>query len=1092
MREENQNVAFSPRRTVKQEVLSFLVPAALVILVFMLSSFTLREIESYTRKDIESKLQTTVQITLEAANRWAHERKIVADIWAQSPELLKNVKKLLAAPRERGELMQNPALEKLIDLLEPTIREMGFVGFIVIAPDYMNIGSFLKKNIGDKNPLADQGNTLEEVFSGKTVLSLPMPSEIPLPGYEDAGLEDMPTMFVIAPVRDENKAIIAALAFRLDASMDFTHIARLGRLFESGETYAFDKNGLLLTESRFDEQLRSLGLIDPKSRGALSMEIRDPGGDLTAGYKPEKPQDQWPLTYMAARAIKGGDGVNIDGYRDYRGVKVVGAWVWSDEFGYGLATEVDAEEAYHSYYVTRSIIITVVGVIATLFLFHSIVLMKSRKKALGLADRLANVNESLRREIIDRKRIERNLRRSRESLARAQRIARLGDWEWDIEKNESIWSDEVYGILGVENNGVAPSYDDLLKHVHPDDREMVAAKIYRAVSEKEPFSIEHRLLKPDGDERIVFTKGEVSRDESGNPVRMVGTIQDVTDRKLAEDRLEIATKVFENSIEGVMISDAEPRIWYVNPAFTSITGYSEKEAIGQKTNLLRSDRHDKAFYEKMWEALLSEGFWQGEIWNRRKNGEAYPEWLTITAIRDKHGRVTNYVAVFHDITEMKRNEEEIKYRENFDALTELPNRVLFKDRLDQAISRAEREDLSIAVMIVDLDRFKNINDSLGPAFGDLVLQETAKRLAGLMGDEDTLARLGGDEFIFLFENTANGREAVTFANKVAEALAKPFRMKEQEVYVTASMGIALFPDDGRNFETLAKNAEAAMYRAKSQGRNTYRLYTPTINTRALERLSLENALRKALDSEEFIVYYQPKLSIKTGEIVGAEALIRWSRPDTGLVSPADFIPLAEETGLITPIGKWALNEALIRAKAWSDKGYQDLSVAVNLSARQFLEPDLVSMVGKALEDTNLPAEGLELEITESTVMLDIESATQKMKELNGMGVRLSIDDFGTGYSSLSYLKRFPITSLKIDRSFVRDVIVDTDDAAISMLIIAMAHTLGLKVVAEGVETMDQLEFLREHNCDEMQGYLFSPPVPDMDFVKMLKSGKKLA
>ncbi len=693
------------------------------------------------------------------------------------------------------------------------------------------------------------------------------------------------------------------------------------------------------------------------------------------------------------------------------------------------------------------------------------------------------------RDITDRKHTEAELQKSEASLAKAQEVAHLGNWDLNIATNKFMWSNEIFRILGLAPQEFEPTYETFIKAIHPDDRDFVKKSVNEALYEGKQYSIEHRIIRPDGTERMVFEHGEVFCDQTGKAVRMVGVVQDITERKHTEDRLELATKVFENAIEGVVITDTDANILSVNPAFTDITGYSAHEVAGQNPSILKSNRHDNAFFKSMWNSLLSKGFWQGEIWNRRKNGEAYLGSMTITAIKDEHDRTTRYVSVFHDITELRRSEELIKFQENHDALTGLPNRSLFEDRLTQALTFSKHSGNSLAVVFLGLDRFKNINDTLGHAIGDKLLQAVAERLQECIWQGDTVSRWGGDMFAFLLQNvTPDG--AIKAAQKIIQSIYEPFILNDNEIYITASVGLTLYPTDGEEADKLVKNADTAMYRAKEQGKNNYQLFTPRMNRLAFQKLDMENNLRKALGREEFVTYYQPKIDFKSGEVVGMEALVRWVSLEQGFVSPKNFIPLAEETGLIVPLGQLVLLDALKKTKKWHDMGYSSLRVSVNLSARQFQQSDLIEVLGTSLQISGLDPEYLELELTESVVMHDVEEAIDTMRSLNSMGIKLSIDDFGTGYSSLTYLKKFPIDTLKIDQSFVCDIISDPDNTAIAALIISMAHGLNLRVVAEGVETREVFDFLKEHNCDEMQGFLFSRPLSAEDFSKMLQKGKK--
>ena len=553
--------------------------------------------------------------------------------------------------------------------------------------------------------------------------------------------------------------------------------------------------------------------------------------------------------------------------------------------------------------------------------------------------------------------------------------------------------------------------------------------------------------------------------------------------------LSLARKVIEASLDGIMIVDAGSRIEFVNPAFTHMTGYEPEEIIGKNPRILNSGRHDEAFYRHMYETLGKQDYWQGEIWNRRKNGEIFPEWLTINVIRDEDGSISQYAAIFSDITERKKTEERIKNLAYFDVLTGLPNRRLLTDRLQVAIANAHRHDHQLAIMFLDLDLFKRINDSLGHGVGDQVLIETAGRISHCIREGDTVARLGGDEFTILLPEIDHLEDAAKLAERLITQVKQPFLIDDHELYVTTSIGIAVYPDDGDSVESLIKNADTAMYRAKDLGRNSFQLYTPAMNARSFERLAMEASLRHAVTRGEFRLAYQVKVDLDSGRMSGVEALVRWHHPEMGLVSPADFIPLAEDMGVISDIGEWVLREACRQCKHWHDLGLPPVRVAVNVSALQFRETKVPDVVARALRDTGLDPQFLELELTETVLMQRVDEVVEVLKELRAMGIRISIDDFGTGYSSLSYLKRMPIDALKVDRSFVNDIFdeddtVTEDGAEIVSTIINLAHNLRLKAIAEGVETAAQAAFLRSKGCDEVQGFLISRPVSGEDLISL--------
>lgn len=557
----------------------------------------------------------------------------------------------------------------------------------------------------------------------------------------------------------------------------------------------------------------------------------------------------------------------------------------------------------------------------------------------------------------------------------------------------------------------------------------------------------------------------------------------------AEAALRQSSAVFESTRDGVVITTLEPRIVAVNPAYSEITGYSADEVIGRNPGLLRSGRHDRAFYQAMWASLKKLGYWQGEVWNRRANGEVYPQWLTLSTVRDEAGAPSHFVGVFTDLTQLKRSEQQLEHLTHYDPLTDLPNRLLVQSRLEHAIEQARRHRSKVGVLFVDLDRFKNVNDSLGHPAGDELIQAVSARLRGGLRDEDTLARLGGDEFLVVIEDLESADEAASVASKLTQLVQNPFCVAGgHEVIVSASIGISLYPDDGDSATGLIQHADAALYQAKARGRDSFCFYSSALTAAVSERMQMEMGLRRALERGELLIHYQPLVSLEGGR-VGAEALLRWQLPGEALVRPDRFIPLAEETGLIVPIGAWVLREACRQARAWLDAGLDFGVVSVNLSVRQFHERDLPSLVADVLHETGLPAERLELEITESALMDDVEQAVQTLQALRAIGVALAVDDFGTGYSSLAYLKRFPIGKLKVDQSFVRGIATDDSDRAIVTATIAMAKSLGFATTAEGVETEAQLDILRALGCSAYQGYLFSRPVDAMAFAHLLCFGR---
>ena len=570
----------------------------------------------------------------------------------------------------------------------------------------------------------------------------------------------------------------------------------------------------------------------------------------------------------------------------------------------------------------------------------------------------------------------------------------------------------------------------------------------------------------------------------------LGMLRSFAVKDNAQSSLKLAAAVFDSSLEGIYITDTSGNILTVNAAASRITGYDADELIGKNPRILKSDCHDKDFYKALWDSVIQNNQWEGEIWNFRKNGELFAEWLSISAIKNDHGRVQNYVGVFIDITQQKQSESRLAYQAFHDELTDLPNRHLFFDRLECAILQAKRRHSNCAVLFIDLDHFKYINDSFGHDKGDQALQMVALKIKTCIRENDTFARMGGDEFIVLIQDFDNQADITQTARRIIQELDSPIRLDEQKIYVSASIGISIFPEHGETAQVLMKHADTAMYSAKNDGRKRHHYFKTSMESYAFKRMEMEEHLRSALLNDEFRVFYQPQFNLNTGEIVGAEALLRWQRPGVGMVPPIQFIPFAEETGLIVPIGEWVLREACAQCLVWQQSGWQALRMSVNLSAHQFRQVELLSMIYGVLNDTGLEPQFLDLELTESDAMQNVEASLKTLNALKVPGIQISIDDFGTGYSSLSYLKQFPIDRLKIDRSFIADIATDPNDAAIVVAIIAMAHCLGLEVIAEGVETEEQFKFLSMHGCNEVQGYLLGRPVPADEFMTLLVNSQK--
>ena len=558
-------------------------------------------------------------------------------------------------------------------------------------------------------------------------------------------------------------------------------------------------------------------------------------------------------------------------------------------------------------------------------------------------------------------------------------------------------------------------------------------------------------------------------------------------RRKAEEALELAGKVFDASVDGIIVTDARGIIMAVNPAFTRISGYTREDVLGKNPNFLKSDRHADGFYEGKWSSVGEKGHWAGEVWNRRKDGNVVPMMETISACKDKRGEITNYISVIIDISEMKDAQTLIKFLAYHDPLTGLPNRIVAREHFDGLIGDESAASDMVAVICFDLDRFKIINDSIGHAIGDQVLKLLAGKFLSSLNDGDKITRQGGDEFLLISGNVGNRDQAVGIAQLIIELVDQELIVDGHRLSISASLGIALYPDHGKTLDDLLRNAENALYQAKKDGGNTYRLFTEDMGRKAMRKLQMQTLLRAALANGEMDVFYQPKVELKSGAIVGAEALLRWHNPELGHVSPAEFIPCAEETGLIHPIGEWVLNTVCFQVRKWRDAGLDNVHVSVNLSGHQFLDKNLGKIVEQAIRSNDIPAQFIELEITESILMRNINYANLVLRSLKDIGVTISLDDFGTGYSSLNYLKNLPIDTLKIDKSFVDEVHASADDAAIALTIIALSRNLGMTVVAEGVENREQYVFLQNNGCDLIQGFYISKALPAAEFEHLIRS-----
>ncbi|MDP2880858.1 MAG: EAL domain-containing protein [Azonexus sp.] len=679
-----------------------------------------------------------------------------------------------------------------------------------------------------------------------------------------------------------------------------------------------------------------------------------------------------------------------------------------------------------------------------------------------------------------------NLRRNGERLSVAQRIAQLGSWEIDLATMQVTCSDELYRIFEIPRVEGAAPYDELLVQIHPEDRAIVDRTLKESVAQGGPDSLKHRLEMPDGRIKYVLECWETEYGKDGEPLRLIGTSQDVSVQHETEAQMQLLASAVQHSGEAILITDVHNNIITVNPAFTRLTGYSAEEAAGRNPRFLSAGRTTPEEYARMWEGITEKGFWQGEIWDRRKDGGIYPKWISISVIRDEEGKILYHIAHFTDVSTERATEERLHHIAHHDVLTGLLNRLSLKGRMDQALATARRDGSRVAVMFIDLDRFKVINDTLGHHMGDELLIEVARRLRESVRDSDVVARLGGDEFVIMLSGVDHTSSIALIAEKLVLSVGHSYQIGGYDLYTSPSIGIAIFPTDGLDGETLMKNADAAMYHAKAAGRNNFQFFDAKMNDVALDRLKTEHSLRHALSRDEFRLHFQPIIDMASGKVAAVEALVRWQHPERGLLAPGSFIGIAEETGLIQPLGEWVLWAACRQLAEFYAAGLSGVKMGINISAIQMRNGNLPVLARGIIQAYDLNPADLIFEITESVAMEQPLETVRILDILHSMGIVVAIDDFGTGYSSLGYLRMFPLKHLKLDRSFVEEIGEDTDGSVICDATIGLAHNLGLKVVAEGVETVEQLDYLRSRGCDLVQGYLYSRPVPAAEVMAFIQ------
>jgi diguanylate cyclase (GGDEF)-like protein/PAS domain S-box-containing protein len=1096
-----------------------------LLLLFMLVStvplalfgyFNLQQDEAMLRIDALGRVSTLADKKVMQVRNYLAERQRNVRLLAKSPPVMQGFEALSEAYAKRSS--SRDALMR--QYFERYVEDSGvFYDLFLITPQGDII--YTQKHKADfatnlqSGPW--RGTPLAEVFRDASMTLEPVISR------QDFYLPSKaPAMFIAAPVVVDGK-YVGVLAAQL-GNDPFNKVASdpagLGASGEAVFARKDDEDMLMTTPLRY------------RPGGAEVLRLKLKNNETLPMYG----------------ALFGKSGENVK--MDYRGVQVVSAWRYLPELDWGMVVKLDGAEVFSSiqgqrivmlealsalllfsgllaYYFARQISAPLVGLARTAGeMAQGSLDQRADESAFGelgmfarafnrmavnlqglyrtLEDRIEErtrelhaTNGQLQEEIIEREHIEAALRdnqaelqRNQELLIEAERLGRIGSWELDVVSGKLRWSDEIYRMFELDPAQFSPTYENFLRVVHPEDRDKVNLAYRQSLDTRQPYDVEHRLCMGDG--RIKWVREHCNNyfDESGKPLRSVGAVQDITGQKQIEDNLRIAAVAFETH-EGIMITDANANIIRVNQAFCEITGYSAEEVLGKNPRLLSSGKQDRTFYEEMWHQLTALDSWSGEICDKRKDDTIYPKWLTITAVRDEAGKITEYVAIFSDITQRKQAEEEIRNLAFYDVLTGLPNRRLLLDRFRQALTTSQRSRQYGAVLFLDMDRFKTLNDTLGHEYGDLMLAEVARRMQTCVREADTVARLGGDEFVVLLEDVDEQsaealKKVALIAEKIRVSLTTPYYLAGHEHHSSPSIGATLYRGNEKSVDALLKHADTAMYQAKESGRNAVRFFNPRMQQAVESRAALDADLRHAVPGGQLCLHYQPQVD-NEHRVLGVEALVRWIHPVRGLVSPSQFIPAAEESMLILDIGGWVLETACRQLSVWRSRELtRNLSIAVNVSAQQFKLADFVDRVACLLRAHDVVASLLKLELTESVVLSDVADVVAKMHALKALGVKLSLDDFGTGYSSLAYLKQLPLDQLKIDQSFVRDITSNPNDAVMVQSIIDMAKNFRLNVIAEGVETGDQLDFLKLHGCMAYQGYLFGKPVPVEEFEKRLE------
>lgn len=1148
---------------------------ALTIFITLTSGiYTLSLVKSDFDIMVAESLRVIRDTTHSAIKAWAVENEHHIKVLAQDPNIISLTEKLLATNHSPKALLNNPAQQKLRNYLKPVLSGYELRGFFIISRDNVNLASTRDNNTGVTNLTVNKIEFQHRVWDGETLISSPQESDVPLEDQQGNLIEHYPTMFVGTPIRNSEGKTIAIFTLRIDPTTKLRDIVQSGRIGKTGESYLIDREGYLLTKSRFESELIRKKLLNSGKTSVFNIKVNN----STVNFI-NQPSS---LTKVAASVTKGISDINIEGYIDYRGEAVVGAWSWEPGLMFGIVTEIDIDEAFTPYNRTKQIFIIFItgamlffGVFSWLFI-HIYTRMQANQKQVDtlfenagdpiliidknsgniisankltsellkydneelsglnissireestkaqVIDDLNDVNKnglkliktnycdkngtiipvevsakivpygntevilSIIRDVTNNKKHLAQLKEKESRLKAAQVYAKMGYWELLADHKTALWSEQMYALFGL-NPELSAGPEILCDVMHKGDYPNFTASIQACFATGHEHHVEYRITRPsDGEERWIECRGKLEIQSDGKPEKISGFIQDITERKNVEERLSLSSRVFSDTHEGIIITDPQQRIVDVNPAFTQITGYSREEVTGKLPSILSSGKQSSTFYTQMWQSVKEHGHWQGEVWNRTKQGELYAELLNISSLTNEHDEVTHYVGVFSDITSSKQHQEQLNLMAHYDVLTKLPNRALFIDRFNQSIAHSKRTKNQLAVCFLDLDDFKPVNDNYGHNVGDRLLIEVADRITACIREEDTVSRQGGDEFAILLNDIESVSQYEGTLKRIHQALALPYCIDEVQHHVTASSGVTLYPSDNGDIDTLLRHADHAMYQSKLSGKHRSQLYNPDYDQRIIQKNIHLEEIEQALNNNELQLYYQPKVNMVTGEVYGAEALIRWIHPEKGLIPPLDFLPFIDGTPLEIKVGEWVIKKALQQLDDWQQQSVK-IEVSINISSNHLLSPSFVVVLEKCLaEHSSINAQYLQLEILESSALGDINKINHIIETCQvRLGVSFALDDFGTGYSSLTHLRSLPVDIIKIDQSFVRDMLDDPSDYSIIEGVIALTNTFSRNVIAEGVETTNHGLMLLLMGCDKAQGYAIGKPMPATVFLQWL-------